>query len=300
MIFAIIVTYNPSLESLRCNLSRIAHQVDSVAIFDNNSDNRFDIAQLSNDYLNCSCEVFNDNRGLGFAINSGINNARALGAKYILLADQDSSFRPNSVLLLASRFSRSPKDGLKIAAVGPRFIDAHKGGISEHVKFELTRIGRVSCNENQPFVATDFLITSGSLIPMTVLDEVGPMDESLFIDHIDTEWCLRAKSKGYELLGDCEALMEHDLGEYRKRIWFLRWREVPVHKPFRYYYIFRNSVLLYRRAYIPWAWKRIDMIRLVQIVGFTVIFGPQRFQKIRMMLQGVFDGLRGKSGRLDG
>jgi len=298
MHLAVVVTFYPDAHQLLKNLRSIAKQVDKVLVIDNGSG--LDASVTTQIHLIESVRLLAlvENKGLGYAINAGIHEAKRLDAKYVLLFDQDSHPLPFMVTQLIKAYGDVKKR--KLAAIGPRFIDSDSGAVSQHIQFETTRIGRIPCPESAPYVRTDFLITSGSLIPLHVLDDIGPMDESLFIDHIDTEWCLRAKSKGYELLGDCEALMEHDLGEYRKRIWFLRWREVPVHKPFRYYYIFRNSVLLYRRDYIPWAWKRIDMIRLVQIVGFTVIFGPQRFQKIRMMLRGVFDGLRGKSGRLDG
>lgn len=300
MILAIVVTYNPDLSVLRSLLKSLFAQVDNLVIVDNNSFNKSDIYRLSRDFSSCICEFSDDNAGIGFAINKGVQIAYSLGVDFVLLVDQDSIFTPNSILLLVSRFSKKTFHNNKcIAAVGPRFVDAQKGVFSEHVKFGLTKIGRIPCRENQHYVSTDFLITSGSLIPLHVLDDVGPMDETLFIDHVDTEWCLRAKSKGYELLGDCEALMEHDLGEYRKRIWFFRWREVPVHKAFRYYYIFRNSVLLYRRKYIPWSWIRIDLIRLIQIFGFTLLFGPDRLGKIAMMFRGVRDAFLGKTGKLD-
>ena len=39
------------------------------------------------------------------------------------------------------------------------------------------------------------------------------MKESYFIDNIDLEWCFRAKSKGYELIGTDEAVLYHAIGE---------------------------------------------------------------------------------------
>jgi len=51
---------------------------------------------------------------------------------------------------------------------------------------------------------TDMLIASGCLIPADVLRDVGLMDDALFIDHVDTDWCMRARARGYRLLGVCE------------------------------------------------------------------------------------------------
>lgn len=294
---AVVVTFNPDLLGLQVLLRSILNQVSLVVVVDNGSFKESELQNVLEGFTSVRSVFLHENRGLGYALNRGVAEAGSYYATHVLLMDQDSVPRPNMVASLATHLD-TYSGGKPVAAIGPRFVDVVTGAISLHVRFEPTRIGRTACPQWASYVTTDFLITSGCLIPIHVLDDVGLMDESLFIDHVDTEWCLRAKSKGYELLGDCEALIEHDLGEYRKRIWFLRWREVPVHKPFRYYYIFRNSVLLYRRKYIPWAWIRIDLIRLVQIFGFSLIFGSDRISKIAMMYRGVRDAFLGKTGKL--
>ena len=135
---------------------------------------------------------------------------------------------------------------------------------------------------------------------MNVLDAVGEMDEQLFIDQVDTEWVLRARANGYMTWGHCEAAMDHSLGEQRRRVWLGRWREIPLHKPFRYYYMFRNSVLLQRRNYPCWAWRRVDTIRLLQILVFVAMFHPDRFQALYRMLQGLHDGILSGKGQVGG
>jgi rhamnosyltransferase len=130
------------------------------------------------------------------------------------------------------------------------------------------------------------------LISIDVLDAVGGMDEELFIDQVDTEWVLRARAQGYITWGHCEAVMAHSLGESRQRVWFGRWREIPFHKPFRYYYMFRNSILLQRRSYPCWAWRRLDAIRLLQILVLITLYHPDRFNALQMSLRGLKDGLR--------
>ncbi len=295
-ICAIIVTYNPDVSMLLTLIESVDKQVDVLCIVDNGSSADFYL-NFPFDYIsNFKFIKLEDNFGLGTALNKGIELARKLGMEFVLFLDQDSICSQGMVSCLVKHYKECTL--LKVAEIGPRFIDINNSNISQHVNYRTLRVGHIPCPEKLSVVQTDVLITSGSLIPIHVLDFVGPMDESLFIDHIDTEWCLRAKSKGYVLLGDCEALMSHNLGEYRKRIWFIYWREVPVHKAFRYYYIFRNSVLLYHRKYVPWSWIRIDLIRLIEIFGFTLLFGPYRLDKITMMFQGIRDAFLGKTGKL--
>lgn len=74
------------------------------------------------------------------------------------------------------------------------------------------------------------------------------MDESLFIDYVDTEWCLRAIAKGYKVYAATSAKMSHAIGD--KAIKVLAWH-VPVHSAFRRYYRLRNGLLLARMKHIP-------------------------------------------------
>ena len=212
--------------------------------------------------------------------------------------DQDSVPRDGMVARLLHWDATLRARGVHLAAIGPRFADPQSGHLSQHVRFARWHVGRVECSASDGPVRVDYLITSGSLIALDVLDRVGLMDEGLFIDHVDTEWVQRAHSLGLQAYGACDAVMEHDLGEFRRRIWLFRWREVPVHKPYRYYYIVRNSVALYRRAYMPWAWIRVDAMRLLQIVVFMTVFHPARWRVLGMIGRGIRDGLRRREGPL--
>jgi rhamnosyltransferase len=140
------------------------------------------------------------------------------------------------------------------------------------------------------------LIASGSLMRMSVLDAVGPMDEGLFIDLVDTEWFLRTRHMGKVAIGACEGLLSHSLGEETLVIKLGRTRTLPVHKPFRYYYRFRNSLVMYRRGYVQLDWVIPDVVRLVQMFLFFGIVHPARLKNLPMMLRGIFDGLRGVQG----
>ena len=124
------------------------------------------------------------------------------------------------------------------------------------------------------------------------------MDDRLFIDHVDTEWFLRAKSMGFQAIGACHAIMTHNLGETRKRFWLFRWRAIPKHAPFRYYYIFRNSMLLLRRGYVDQGWRRCELLRLLKLFFVFGMFMAPRIKHVKMMMFGIRDGLRGRYGCL--
>ena len=122
------------------------------------------------------------------------------------------------------------------------------------------------------------------------------MRSEWFIDHIDSEWCLRTRSQGWILLGVPDAVLHHRLGDKVSRIWFLRWRQVAHHSALRDYYMFRNSILLARQSYVPLRWKLFFLSRLVQFAGFFLVFVPQRQHRMALMAQGLRDGLAGRTG----
>jgi rhamnosyltransferase len=148
-------------------------------------------------------------------------------------------------------------------------------------------------------IECDVLVASGMLIPLRVIETIGDMEEGLFIDQVDTEWCLRARSKGYSVFGACGAILEHRLGETAPRVWTGRWRRLPRHKPFRYYYIFRNTIMVSRRPYVSAKWVLFNLRCLAVLFVAYGLFPTRRMGELPMMIKGAVHGIRGVTGKLD-
>ena len=131
------------------------------------------------------------------------------------------------------------------------------------------------------------------------MDKVGLMEEGLFIDQVDTEWCLRARAAGYRVFGACGAVLDHRLGDSSNRLWFGRWRRLPRHQAFRYYYIFRNTVLLFRRRYVSVKWITFQLHWLGALFLLYGVLNRHRHGELRMMVKGFADGIRGVTGKLE-
>ena len=241
------------------------------------------------------------NKGLGFAHNEGLRFALSSNADSILILDQDSLPSNSMVNNLVNELKNIRSSGVKVAAVGSRYYGNHEGHSSYFVKFGVTKFRHQYCLDDNTDVvfSADVLISSGTLFSREAVTAVGFMDEELFIDHVDTEWFLRAKAMGWQSFGICNAVMNHGLGERTIRIWLGRWRYLPVHKPFRYYYVLRNSVLLWQRQYPSSAWKRIDALRLIKIFFVFSVFVKPRLANLAMMYRGVRDGIKGRTGKIE-
>jgi len=287
---AVVVTYCPDASVLQRLLSAVCLQVGAVVVVDNTPASR------------ASGQAFGDahtirlarNNGLAAAQNIGIDWARGQGYRHVLLLDQDSVPGDGMVAALREALVRLSETEA-VAAVGPRFRDPREDRDAPFVRIGFPLNSKCWCEYPEQVVTCDFLISSGALIPMAVLDAVGGMDEDLFIDNVDLEWGFRARAKGYTLHGVCSATMYHRLGDARRAMPF-GLGHVVVHGPLRLYYMMRNRVLLYRMPHTPSVWVAQDLPRIVaKLFLFGVMVGP-RLHNLGFMWRGLYDGVRGRRG----
>ncbi|WP_254425008.1 glycosyltransferase family 2 protein [Rhodanobacter sp. B04] len=291
---AVIVSYQPEPAAISSLVDKVAIQVGAVALVDNASAGGWQQA-LAESLSHRGGALLEQpyNLGLAAAQNIGIAWARSHGYRHVLLLDQDSE--PDAGMVASLRQALQALAPNRIAAVGPRFHDLreHRDAPFVRIGFPLNR--KLWCASDTQHIACDFLISSGALIPLEVIDRVGPMDEGLFIDNVDLEWSFRARAQGYALYGACAATMHHRLGDARRALPF-GIGQVVVHGPLRLYYMMRNRLLLYRMPHTPRAWVAQDVPRvLAKLLLFGVLIGP-RLRNLRCMLRGLRDGWRGQRG----
>ncbi len=288
---AVVVTYHPNPKVLECLLLSLVPQTHHVVVVDNGSGSTL-LPVLATIRQHPSITLIENptNEGLAAAQNRGIAQARSGGCSHVILFDQDSL----PPLRLVSGLLDAARSVDEDVVVGPCIADERLGIRMPFVRVGVLGVERIRCEEHSTAVVpADFLIASGVLIPLRVFDKVGLMDESLFIDNVDLEWCFRARSRGVRLFGACGVRMAHSLGDRAFRVGR---HVIHYHGPVRQYYMMRNRVLLYRREYTPKGWIVQDVLRvLVKFVLFSLVFAP-RGRNVAMMLRGVWHGLRGVTG----
>ncbi len=297
LIVAVVVTYRPEPDTLIRLLGALASQVSFTVVVDNGPAPGIERWLFHRLPAGSHQHVFpvslNENRGIAAAQNIGIAWARKRGADYVMLSDQDSIPGEAMVEELLAVAEQLRRQGERLACVGPRYLDPRHDNPPPFLRVQGLRLKRLRC-DGKRFVPVDYLVASGCLIPVDVLDAVGGMREDLFIDYVDIEWGLRARHFGYQSFGVCTAAMIHCLGETPVR---LLWRRVPVHSPLRHYYHFRNAVFLYKQPWVPLNWKLVDGWRLIMRYGFYALVTKPRLSHWRMMTRGLWHGLRNKSGK---
>ncbi|MBV8060961.1 MAG: glycosyltransferase family 2 protein [Alphaproteobacteria bacterium] len=294
MVAAIIVTYNPEEDRFTSLLNAIVPQVDHVIVVDNGSTVPVKTWIDAVGDRNIIWHPLDSNKGIATAHNEGIRRAHNLGAKYVIIFDHDSGPAPDLVATLIAALQQKEAEGFKVAAVGPCYSDPRRNNPPPFLYMSGLRMKRRAYDPAQPIVPVIYLITSGSLIPMATLDEVGGMRDALFIDYVDLEWGLRANAKGYQSFGVFAGKMQHNLGDETATVFGYKF---ALHSPLRHYYMFRNNIWLWRQSFVPLQWKLIDALRFpIRFVSYAVFSKPHG-KHIAMMLRGMLDGMRDKLGK---
>lgn len=296
LVIAIVVSYQPEFTTLTRLLNAVIPQVGRVVVVDNGSSAEVD-SWLRGHFPGVECLGLARNYGIAHAQNRGTAWAARQGSfNSVLLLDQDSEPEQGMVGALLLAKQRLVGEGRLVACVGPRYTDERQQNPPPFLRLRGLRMERCPCAAPDSVLEVEYLIASGCLIPLPVLEQVGGMREDMFIDYVDIEWGLRAKHFGYQSFGVCNARMKHSLGCDPIRFFG---RYIPMHSPLRHYYHFRNAVLLYREAWVPINWKLVDGWRLVVKYVFYSIFAKPRMKHWQMMTLGLWHGLRGQTGKLE-
>lgn len=288
-----MVGYHPDLTALLKLLGQLNKETDFIVI-DNGSPAIEELAESIIVYKRCKdLRRLPENVGLAKALNIGLAWAQEHGYEHAFLFDQDSSLCDlfvERMLEALEDASAHSKKGL--VAVGPRIINPQT---MRQTPFKL--FSRLFNRSDQAFATTlthfqaDFLITSGTLINLKYLAAIGVMKENYFIDNVDLEWCFRAKSLGYELIGTDAAVLYHAIGE-RSRNPLVKAGLMAQHNPSRTYYSSRNRVHLYRADYSPLGWKLRDMPRFLLKAIWLILSSKERKQYWASISAGIRDAKR--------
>jgi rhamnosyltransferase len=291
-VIAVVVAYHPKVGELEASVKGLLKNFKEVVVVWNGP-HPFKIpAFLRAEGIHVL--DMGDNVGLAKGLNEGIEKAFQLGAAWVYLSDQDSLL-PSGFRYHAIKCSHNIPRQFKVAAIGPNYFNQITQEEGRIIRTEFLRRRRDKSNMNESYIETDYVITSGSFISKTTFNDVGPMREELFIDLIDVEWGLRAKSRGYKSFVLPKAMLDHKLGNDKFKIFGMVF---PIHSPLRIYYYFRNSIHLYGKDYISLNWKLIDFVRNIFRFLFYIALIKPRLQYLKMALLGIYDGCYERMGRL--
>lgn len=236
--FAVVVAYHPDQDQLIRLCMMLANHA-SVIVVDNTPGGAVPLPAAF-----CTWIANGENIGIAGAQNVGIREALRQGAKGIGFFDQDSQLSAETLPALIGALGASGP-----CVVVPVCKDAVTD--DEYPSFRLSKLGwplPIYLGSSQTPTVVDMAISSGSLASSDVFEKAGLMDDSLFIDYVDFEWCARVRAAGLNIMVVPRAVMRHSIGQFSVKS---AGRHVIVHAPVRCYYRVRNAFHLFRYRHVP-------------------------------------------------
>jgi rhamnosyltransferase len=286
-ICAVVITYHPP-HGCADLLSELAAQTDRVLIVDNGSPPE-SLDALSDATLRIGAVVMRlgENLGIARALNVALDYAHQHNYRWLATFDQDSRMTQTMIADMCRTLTRYP-DPAAVGLITPTHVDRKLG-------FTVKNRGHEASGTEWRIVAST--MTSGNLVKVEAATGVGGFDDSLFIDYVDHDFCLRLRDGGYRVLEATQAVLLHSLGNLqRRRFGFLR-VSVTNHPALRRYYMSRNRLILWRRHWRRYpGWVARDVRRFCSETLWMVLYEGHVPDKLQMIWRGIRHGWRGIRG----
>jgi rhamnosyltransferase len=297
MVAAIIVLFYPKHDQVLRLLTSLAGHADAIYAIDNTSGS-FSPAPA---YLRGIAEPLHylplgENKGIAAAQNAGIAACIQAGIAHVLFLDQDSELPAGMVTRLLEAEKSLLKNGEKVGVIAPQIVD-HKTGMrpsAVHYQWLMAREFYAKSDASGP-VRSDNLISSGSMIRICALQEIGLMRADLFIEYVDTEWVMRSQRAGYSSYCVPGAVMMHNFGDAARTAFG---KSFYLYSNARFYYKLRNEVYLARLKTMGWQWRAYALSRIPYHFFLYTALAQKRCEALCLMLRAVSDGMLGRLGPL--
>lgn len=293
----VVVTYHPSGD-VESRLQRMAAQGGALVVVDNAST----IATQTQLHALCQRRGWgfiqnSNNLGVGAAVNQGVHWLAARGHPWVILFDQDSEPATDMSERQLETLHRHGECG-GVAVVGVSYRDLNTGRryrvLRRHPHwpgcFQKADVGMEDLAE------VTAVITSGALVRVSDFLALGGFDEGLFVDYVDTDYCLRCIRRGRLLTVSARAELVHRFGERKTQRWLGFTIHPTNHSALRHYYIARNRVTMIRRHGRQLHWLWFECATAVLWLFRVLTAEERKTAKLRAMLLGTWDGLRGRAG----
>lgn len=277
------VTYNPNIERLIKAMKSVESQTDCMIIVDNGSSNISQIEKATINFTNVNLVKNKRNEGIARALNQAVQIAYLKGFDWVLTMDQDSEAPRNLI---------------------NRYLDVLE--TNEDVGILTLKIKRNASDvidTSASITEVDRCITSGSLMNLMAMREVGNFDESMFIDWVDHDICKKIKLGGYKIIRVDDLVLDHELGpqstikftEFLNHFIGSRVLRKP-HSAFRTYYYVRNGIYYIRKynTVLTNSEKKYAKYEIFMAIRRGIVLGDNKVSYIKAILRGIRDGRKMK------
>lgn len=234
------------------------------------------------------------NLGFSGGNNTAFEYLKPLDFDYVMLLNNDTIVTPDFLRHLVKSISKSEEIGAiqpKIMYNYSREIIWNAGGkYWPFLALMPTRgLGKRDVGQFDHPSYTSWISGCCLLLPMKILNEVGPLDEKFFAYYEDVDWSFKIKNLGYKLLYEPKAVIYHEAGASDKN--WGKHNEGNI-SPFSRYLDVRNHLFIIRRYTRGLNLMGAYGYQFLKISAYIVYFLVRwRIQKLKSVLRGLRDGL---------
>lgn len=234
-----------------------------------------------------------DNYGFSYANNVGIRRAAAWEAAYVLLLNNDTEVEKDMLAQMMDCAARHPDSMIapKICYSDLRDVIWSAGGAVSPVIRKVRHIGLDQKDTGQFGQERQIAFATGCclLLPGTVIEKAGYLDERFFLYYEDTEYSFRLRRNGIAIYYCPKARLYHKVGASSK----------GADSPLCAYYIARNW-LLCNRMYLGVRYPLfLGYYALNRAVCCALWLLRGRTDLVRATGRGIRDYRRKRFGRKD-
>ena len=251
---------------------------DELIVVDNGSTDD-SLARIQAQYPAADLIANGCNNGFARACNQAI--ARACG-EFVLLLNNDAFLEPGALERFEQDFREHPRAAVIAGQLfGPDGRPQRSSGLVPSIWSEMGLVRRkVASIPAGVITEVEAVVGACMAVRREAVKEAGALDEDFFFYFEETEWCVRLRRQGWQVLLDPDVHVTHLKGESTRP---LR-REAQVE-------MFRSRLLFYRKVFAPFAAAWITAWRILRLVFNAALHGLAV-----MLTLGLLPKLRAKAG----
>jgi len=279
--------YSDTIETIESVLS-LEYGANSVLLVDNSSDKTI-VRNIRKRFPDLT--IIENKKNLGYAggNNIGIQKAVTDNADYIFLLNNDVKLEKGVLKKCVSAMEKSPGCGACQPLIITSGNEQKVWSAGTKLFFGYPRLFRKGTKVQKAGILTSpfGLVGCAILFRRTAIQQTGLFDESLFLLHEETDWCIRAKKKNFSLLIVSDAIVYHKIST-----------TIGMFSKIYLYYIGRNWILVGKKNFSFFYYTYIlateFLIRFPYYLYHVIKKGQIRM--IKFYLKGISDGILGISG----
>jgi rhamnosyltransferase len=277
-ISAVTIVFHPPQEVVK-NMRSYIDRVGLLIVMDNSPKETLFLKDVSEKILYIHD---GENKGIAARLNQAARIAAGQGYAFLMTFDEDSFFDKEMLEAYFNCFMQS------------EFLSSTAMYGNENDDRLLTP---GNCHEKN----NEILITSGSIVNLEIFKKLGGFNEDLFIDFVDTEYCLRAMKAGYGVRKFTNILLNHSIGVTSEHYSYKTFKKTKrsLHSPVRLYYMLRNFFYL-RKMYKGIFEKEFVSIKknLMVMIKNNMLYNQERRKVISYLAKAVTDYRKGRMGKI--